>query len=302
MGGSSYNVGIGRSSPGRSYSNQSAKTYESVKKAHPDVVPSGDRRVSTDAKNPIVIALDGTGSMGDSARIMLDKMPMFWGQIEQKGYLEDPAVSFVVVGDAYTDQAPLQITQFEKAKAIHPWLKKLWLEAGGGGQSMESYELAALFFITKCSVPNMEHGFFFFIGDEGYYPELDKQSTLPLFKELKNRFDTFMIHWPYTCGSKADEERIVKDWKEVFNECVITLREPKAIVDVMLGLIAMRMGIKDVEGYAADLKNKGQTDQRIHTVSDAIRPFEGSTLPAKRSNSTTHLFKNRDPFRSRRLI
>lgn len=299
MGGSSYNIGVGRASYGRTHSKQASEAYSRVKTAHPDVIPSGDRRVYTDAKNPIVIALDVTGSMGESAKIMFDKMPMFWGQIEQKGYLEDPSVCFVAIGDAYTDEAPLQITQFEKGKAIHSWLEKIWLEGGGGGQTMESYDLAALFFITKCSTPNMEQGFFFFICDEGYYPELDGKSTVPLFEELKNRFTTFVIHWPYSCGADEDDERIVSDWRHIFGEHVIILRDPKAIVDVMLGLIAIQTGARNIGSYMADMKERGQTDERVSTVEDALRSTSKALI--KQTDSVV-TFKNRDPFRSRKVI
>lgn len=305
MGGSSYNVGVGRASRGRSYSNDADETYSKTKKAHVDVLPTGDRRVWTDAKNPIVIALDVTGSMGDSAKIMFDKIPMFWGQIEQKAYLADPAISFAAIGDVYCDEVPLQVTQFEKAKAIHPWLKKIWLEGGGGGQTMESYDLAALFFLEKCSVPGMEHGFFFYIGDEGYYPELDGKDTIPIFRELMSRFDTFFIHWPYG-QSPHDDERIVKDWKRVMGERFVILKDPKAIVDVMLGLIAMRMKVRDLAGYKADLEEKGQDEDRVNTVAEVISDFEDSNLPVAAESKGVSTWKpellpNRDLFRSRKV-
>jgi len=272
MGGSSYNVPVRSASPGRSYSSKSDKAYSKTSHSHKDVLPLSDRRVGTDVKHPIVVALDGTGSMGDSAKIMLDKMPMFWGQIEQKGYLEDPAISFAVVGDAYCDDAPLQITQFEKAKAIHPWLEKLWLEGGGGGQTMESYDIAALFYNNKCDIDNAELPFFFFIGDEDYYRELDNEPTEPIFQALMEKFNMFFIHWRYPTSSI--DEKIVKSWRDLIGERLIVLQEPKAIVDVMLGLIAMVSGNRNLSEYIKDMKDRGQDDKRIKTVSEAIKEFE----------------------------
>jgi len=302
MGGSSYNIGVGSADSGRSYSSSSHKTFSSKNKANDEVLLSGERRISTDAENPIVIALDVTGSMGDSTKIMFDKMPMFWGQMEQKGYLKDPAVSFAAIGDAYCDQAPLQITQFERAKKIHPWLEKIWLEGGGGGQTMESYDLAALFYINRCDMPNIKHGFFFFIGDEGFYPELDGKDTTLIFKELMKIYDTFFIHWPYGDNGIADA-RIVKQWKAVMGERFLILREPKAIVDVMLGLIAMTMGIRSMNEYEDELKDRGQTASRIKTVKDTLKPFtkDLAVVPNNKSVSVRgeNLLTNRDPFRSR---
>lgn len=42
-----------------------------------------------------------------------DKLPMFIGQIIMKNYVSGPAVSFAAIGDANSDQAPLQVGQFE---------------------------------------------------------------------------------------------------------------------------------------------------------------------------------------------
>jgi hypothetical protein len=58
-------------------------------------------------KNPIVMAIDVTGSMGNWSKIIYDKMPMFYGQIMMQGYLDDPALSIAGVGDATCDKAPL---------------------------------------------------------------------------------------------------------------------------------------------------------------------------------------------------
>jgi hypothetical protein len=63
-------------------------------------------------KHPIAVIIDVTGSMGDWSKIIYDKMPMFYGQIMMQGYLTDPALSVCGVGDANSDNAPLQIGEF----------------------------------------------------------------------------------------------------------------------------------------------------------------------------------------------
>ena len=306
MGGSSYDRPVYTSTGGSSYSDDSDTLYSKRHKVHQDVLMDGERRIFTDAKNPICIALDVTGSMGNSAKIMFDKMPMFWGQIEQKGYLPDPSVSFAAIGDAYCDTAPLQVTQFEKGKKIDEWLDKIWLEGGGGGQTMESYDLAALFYVQRCSVPNMEHGFFFFIGDEDYYKELDGKKTDPIFQELMFKFDTYFIHWPYNSYG-GDDSRIVASWKKLMGERFLILDEPKAIVDIMLGIIAMRMGVRDMNEYEDDLKNKGQSASRIKKVRETIKKYERKknskdivVIPSNKDIASYRpLLPNRDPFRKR---
>ena len=282
MGGSTYDVPVGKASSGRSYSMGSAGTYSKVKQADQTVLPSAKMMLTTTAKHPVVVALDVTGSMGDSARIMYDKMPMFWGQIEQQGYLGDPALSFCCVGDVHSDSAPLQVTPFEKAKAIHPWLEKLWLEGGGGGSKEESYDLAAAFYVNQSETPKAEgKPFFFFIGDEGFYPVVDGFPSEVVFQQLMDRFDVYFIHWPYCGVSNTDaDQKIIAQWRALLNERLLILRDPKAIVDVMLGLIAMRHDSRSMEEYIQDMKDRGQDDARIKTVTTVLTETLG-TKPGK---------------------
>lgn len=64
---------------------------------------------------------------------------MFYGQIKMKNYLVDPAISFCAIGDANSDTAPLQVSQFGQGKEIDEMIAKLWLEGGGGAGFRESY-------------------------------------------------------------------------------------------------------------------------------------------------------------------
>ena len=44
------------------------------------------------AAEPIICAVDVTGSMGEWPRVIYDKLPMFYGQIMLQDYLTDPAI------------------------------------------------------------------------------------------------------------------------------------------------------------------------------------------------------------------
>ena len=287
MGGSSYDVSVGTADSGRSYSTGSARTFSGTTQADSTVVPDKTTKLSTDVKHPVVVALDVTGSMGDSARIMYDKMPMFWGQIEQQGYLTDPALSFCCVGDVFSDRAPLQVTPFEKAKAIHPWLKKLWLEGGGGGTMQESYDMAAAFYVNQCDIPNAVKPFFFFIGDEGYYPKTDGFPNDVVFQGLMEKFEVFHIHWPY-CGGRytQQDEAIVAQWRTLMAERFLLLPDPKAIVDTMLGLIAMVCESRTLDEYIQDMRDRGQSEERIETVTTTITSYTESLAAKPKAKST----------------
>ncbi len=55
-------------------------------------------------------------------------MPMFYGQIMIQGYLKDPALSICGVGDAISDDAPLQVGEFGQGEQLDGIMSKLWIE------------------------------------------------------------------------------------------------------------------------------------------------------------------------------
>ena len=159
----------------------------------------------------VVVAMDVTRSRGDDARIIYDKLPMLIGWLEMQGYLPDAAISLAAIGDANSDHAPLQVSQWEKDNRLDEALSKFWLEGGGGGTGEESYELAAYFYAnyTRIKINEQGHkGYFFFIGDEGFYPTVEKQhvkqvlgQNIPadvpsdeVFRKLQEKFHVFFIY------------------------------------------------------------------------------------------------------------
>ena len=142
---------------------------------HPDLNPHGKTRECMNL-TPIVVAMDVTRSRGDDSRVIYAKLPMFIGQIELKNYVPGPAISFAAIGDVTADRAPLQVGQFEADNRLDDVLGKIWLEEGGGGSGQESYELAAYYYARHTRLASHdrgEKGFFFFLGDEGFYPKVD---------------------------------------------------------------------------------------------------------------------------------
>jgi hypothetical protein len=88
----------------------------------------------------------------------------------------DPQVMIMGFGDAWTDQAPLQATQFEPDIRIAEQLKDIYLEGGGGGNGFESYSLPWYFAARKtaidCFVKRAKKGYLFTVGDEPPPPVL----------------------------------------------------------------------------------------------------------------------------------
>ena len=54
--------------------------------------------------------------MNDWPKVIYDKLPVFYGQIIQQGYLEDPAISISAIGDASSSNTPIQVTPFGQGK------------------------------------------------------------------------------------------------------------------------------------------------------------------------------------------
>ena len=175
MGGSSYDRDVysSSSSSGWGRSSSFGTSSESERKLKSSTLDSSMKAngkvLESKTKNPIIIVLDVTGSNIDFARVVYDKMPMFYGQIEQKGYLDDFDISFCAVGDAHYDDYPLQIGDFAKGIELDSWLEKVVLEGGGGPFGEESYELAAYYLFKKTKFESGSNPIIFFIGDEKPY-------------------------------------------------------------------------------------------------------------------------------------
>ena len=212
-------MGGGHYSQDVAYTNRAeGRVQWSRREVHPALSPRAYREVNN--ATPIVIAMDVTRSRGDDTRLLYNKLPELMGAIEAHGYVDEPGISFAAIGDADADQAPLQVGQFEADNRLDEVLERIWIEEGGGGTGQESYELAAWFYAQTDCVKLREgrggRGFFFFIGDEGFYPTLSRQhvqrlmgedpgeniSSSEVFRRLQEKFHVFLIY-----PGKSLEER-----------------------------------------------------------------------------------------------
>lgn len=185
---------------------------------HPTLDPkAGPREVNN--TTPIVVAMDVTRSRGDDTKRLYDQLPKLMERLEERGYADGPGISFAAVGDAYSDTAPLQVGQFEGDNRLDQVLSHMWIEEGGGGTGQESYELAAWYYAATDCVRLREgaggRGFFFFVGDEGFYPKVasahragvlgqdaEDVDSVEAFRALAEKFHTFLIY-----PGKSMEER-----------------------------------------------------------------------------------------------
>lgn len=265
------------------------------------VFPRGRELVCT-AQTGIVIALDLTGSNKLAVGMLWDKFPMLYGQIKQKKYLKDFAISLAGVGDVNSDRAPVQVCDFAQGTELDKHLTSLYLEGGGGYGSSESYELTALYYLRHSSFthPGADKPYFFFVGDEGFYEGIrrdqvksvlgdkdqEESSAIKILKDLQEKFNVFMIHIPYAPVSDpadpeglkvvssypSEDRKIVDQWRNVLGQNFMSLDEPKGFVDVILGCVALQSQTRTLDQYLSDMKRRKQTEARIGRVEKALRP------------------------------
>jgi hypothetical protein len=302
MGGCSYDRDVGYasssgkfSSGGTSSSTASAAMRRSSQSKDTQTL---NRSIKSDTESPIVINLDVTGSNIEFARIVYDKAPMLFGQIEQQGYLKNFDICFSATGDANSDSYPIQVCDFDTGIKLDDQLKKLCLEGGGGGQRMETYELSAYYFAHKCAMSKAIMPFMFFIIDEAPYETVNsefienligdkvsedvdsKQAFRDLFRNFKG--NVFIFQNEYS-SSKSDTLEIEAEWKKIIGKNyashMIPIKEEKAIIDLILGTIAMVSGSRSLVTYKTDMKSRGQTDTRISVVEDSLLNISKAIVP-----------------------
>ena len=157
---------------------------------------------------PIIMALDVTGSMGQTAIEVSKKLNTIIQGIADK--LPDASFMVMGIGDLDYDEAPIQYSQFESDIRIAQNLDSIYFEMGGGPNAYESY--TAAWYVgarrTRCDCwKRGEKGLILTIGDEILNPVLpirqlsraigedldDSQSltvkTPDLYKEVSEKYD-----------------------------------------------------------------------------------------------------------------
>lgn len=285
MGGDYYDRDVYTDNTGVGYST-TASVSISVNKLKDEMNPLRfENPIICEKENPIVFAIDMTGSMGDWSKIIYDKMPMFYGQIMQNNYLKEPSISICGVGDYTSDEAPLQVSNFCEGLKVDEELKHLYIEKGGGGGYQESYELAAYFYNKHCELRGYEFPFFFITGDEGFrdtiktkyiskflglFEKTDVSSSV-VWDSLKKKFNVFFVKKPY---DSPNENIVRKMWEEALGvERILDIQNAKACIDIILGAIAITSGARTLDEYLKDMEQRGQTKNRLEEVKCSLEPY-----------------------------
>lgn len=255
---------------------------------------------------PIAVVLDVTGSNYRAAETAHTKLPQLHGLLQRKSYVEDPQILFGATGDAHSDVVPLQMGQFESDNRMDDQLAALYLEGGGGGQSSETYELAAYFLTHHTYLEPWERfgkkGFAFFIGDEMPYDAIKPhygsmrshtleslvgdaaEADIPtrnVFAALEEKFHVFFLFQEQ--GSYRAEE-ILPAWRELLGERALQLEDPAAVCEVIGATLGMFAGGIDLEDALSDLRQTGSDNTAVEVAGRTLERIQNTTAPVADSN------------------
>lgn len=275
MGGGTFDAGAYRAFTASTVGKRTEEVYTSraiAKELDPKGVKIRESRDSTDNPNstPIIVGLDVTGSMGMLADVIAREGlgTLFTGILDRKP-VTDPHIMFMAIGDANSDQAPLQVSQFEADKRIIEQLTLIWLEKGGGGNNFESYNLPWYFGAFHTAHDSIEkrgkRGYLFTVGDECAPADLTRAQIKTvcgddLQAELSTREMLEMVQRLYTVYHVVIEEgdyarraidRVMGSWTDLLGQHVIRLADHRKLAETIVSAIEVAEGVDAADSAKA---------------------------------------------------
>lgn len=230
-------------------------TQQKERKIHELMDPKTiEMRVSHDSETnpltmPIILGLDVTGSMGMIPdHLLREGLPKLMGSLVQHG-VNDPALLFIAIGDHDCDDYPLQVAQFESGdKELDEWLRRVYIEKGGGGNNGESYLLAWYFAAFHTQTDSWEKrkkkGYLFTVGDE---PCLEGITVQQLGRLMKNKVGEHAYTHQQLLERAKEQWNVyhlnimqgthgrssIRGWRELLGDHLINIEDYTTIPQVM---------------------------------------------------------------------
>lgn len=166
---------------------------------------------------PVILALDVTGSMGESCNECAESLGVIMTNLYKK--YQDIEFCVMGIGDLAYDETPIQMSQFESDIRIAEALDKIYMEHGGGGNDYESYTAAWYMGLKRTRLDSFEKqgrkGIIITMGDEELNPYLPSDElndsingteqadieTKDLYEKASKKFDIYHIavNSPHNC-------------------------------------------------------------------------------------------------------
>lgn len=279
----------------RTVSTRATKTREEIftqRRIHKMFDPRGIKiRESRDSKdhpesNAIILGLDVTGSMGLIAeKIAKEGLGTLVAGILDRQPVKDPQIMVMGIGDINTDEAPLQVSQFESDIRISEQLENLWLEGNGGGNAYESYDLPWYFAAHRTSIDCFEKrgkkGKLFTFGDElppggvtksqlKEYFAIDEArafTALQLLEAAQKKYEVFHVIVEQGNYASRDLARVTKTWRDLLGKRAILLDDYNHISEVTLSVLEVSEG-KDPNEVVKSWEGKSVRKSVQHALFD----------------------------------
>lgn len=170
---------------------------------------------------PVILALDVTGSMGNTAMVVASELNTVMTNLFSS--VKDVEFLVMGIGDLAYDTSPIQVSQFESDIRIAEQLDKIYFEGGGGGNNFESYTAAWYFAARHTDLDCWKRGkkgILITMGDEFLNPYLPAKplaevtgdgvqediSTASLYVEARKKYDIYHIHVDHRQWGRGGEE------------------------------------------------------------------------------------------------
>ncbi|MEJ2369012.1 MAG: VWA domain-containing protein, partial [Acidobacteriota bacterium] len=238
----------------------------------------------------IAFALDVTGSMGDIPHLLATQQLPSFMKVLMDCDIPDPQLLFTAVGDATSDQAPLQVGQVEStAELMDQWLTRSFLEGGGGGSGEESYELALYFLALHtemdCVIKRKKKGYLFITGDERPYPTLSRHivdtivgdrldEDLKVEEVLAEVQKSFVPFFVIPDDLRRYRQHCERAWRDLLGDHVICLESPQDVCFATAGAILLSEGlVRNLDELSQKLLAAGMDETRKAAVVKALKPL-----------------------------
>ena len=252
------------------------RTYKG-KSGPVEAVIDPHKHISTESKNPLIIAIDVTGSMASWPFEIFDRLPLLFNTLSQ--YREDLEICFAAIGDAAVDRWPLQVTTFASGFDLEQLLGSLYGE-GAGGDAPESYGLFAHWVNTHVETPDLqEPPFLIIFGDITMHKDVPREqikrylgdnlrfdvNALDAWQKLSQKWNTWFLRRP--TGKRGD--KVDKQWgKAIGEQKIFHIEDEQRAVDYAMGLVARSWGRFD------DFQDNMRARQDETKVSQVSKPIE----------------------------
>lgn len=239
---------------------------------------------------PVLLACDGTGSMGSYAVYLAKEgIGQLVGKLLDRRPIPYPHIAFSMIGDAIAgDAAPLQVSQFEADNRIDQIVEDFWIEKRGGGNNSESYDLpwyfAAKFVESDAWDKRQQKGYIFTYGDEPA-PHF-KYGTRTLQRVFGDRVqgpirssqmldmaqEKFRVfHVIIEQGNCGRDPSTKRTWQKLLGANALFLDDHKALPDLVVAAMEFAEG-KNLEEVLSGCGNHRASVERAFSISAAYNP------------------------------